>query len=331
MTPVPTLTIRPVQPEDHAAIIALLASTLGYVDDDRHAALFDWKHCYNVFGASPAWVATDAATGTLAGVRIFLRWEFEHKGRIVRAVRAVDTATHRDYQGQGIFTKLTMHALDALAEDGVEYVFNTPNDRSRPGYLKMGWREVGRLPAHVRPLTLRGLTRMPRAQAPAAKWSDATDVGEPACEVLAAEREVLAALLTTVPRAHNGLRTRRTTEFLIWRYGFPMLNYRVVRAPAGLADGFAVLRIRRRGSAHETVICEVIAHGQDARLRRDVTHHVAREAKRESDYALCLGRAPGFVPLPRQGPILVCRSVGRPPSTDDHVEWQLTMGDIELF
>ena len=30
-------------------------------------------------------------------------------------------------------------------------MFNTPNDQSRPGYLKMGWQVVGRVPIGVRP------------------------------------------------------------------------------------------------------------------------------------------------------------------------------------
>ncbi len=71
-------------------------------------------------------------------------------GEVLRAVRAVDTATDPDYQGQGLFTALTMHGLDEVRADGVDFVFNTPNDQSRPGYLKMGWQTVGELPVAVR-------------------------------------------------------------------------------------------------------------------------------------------------------------------------------------
>ncbi len=39
----------------------------------------------------------------MIGFRTFLRWEFEDAGRVVRAVRAVDTATHPDHRGRGIF------------------------------------------------------------------------------------------------------------------------------------------------------------------------------------------------------------------------------------
>ena len=89
--------------------------------------------------------------------RVLMRWEFVEHGRVVHAVRAVDTATHPDYQGRGIFTRLTLHALDELRHE-IDFVFNTPNDQSRPGYLKMGWQVVGRLPTAVRPT---GLARDP--------------------------------------------------------------------------------------------------------------------------------------------------------------------------
>ena len=88
--------------------------------------------------------------GRIAGYRTFLRWEFEDgHGQVHRAVRAVDTATHPDFQGRGVFRTLTLAAVEAMTAEGVDFVFNTPNDKSRPGYLKMGWHEVGRLPAAV--------------------------------------------------------------------------------------------------------------------------------------------------------------------------------------
>ena len=46
--------------------------------------------------------------------------------------RAVDTATDPEFQGRGIFTRLTLEALDALPAEGVELVFNTPNARASP-------------------------------------------------------------------------------------------------------------------------------------------------------------------------------------------------------
>jgi GNAT superfamily N-acetyltransferase len=134
------LQIRRVTADDRDAVLRLLARSLGRDSDPRYEELFAWKHEENAFGRSPAWVATDG--DRLAGFRVLMRWEFVEQGRVVHAVRAVDTATDPDYQGRGIFTRLALHALDELRSE-VDFVFNTPNDQSRPGYLKMGWQVVG--------------------------------------------------------------------------------------------------------------------------------------------------------------------------------------------
>ena len=142
-TPKDDLTIRVATAADREAIVGLCRASLGWAEGDPNEAFFAWKHDQNAFGASPAWVAV-APDGSLAGVRVFLRWQFDTPSEgTISAVRAVDTATHPDWQGKGIFTRLTLGALDELRDDGLDVVFNTPNDQSRPGYLKMGWSEVG--------------------------------------------------------------------------------------------------------------------------------------------------------------------------------------------
>ena len=91
---------------DRDAILDLLRVSLGREVDDRYEALFAWKHVENAFGPSPAWIACDG--DRIAGFRTLMRWEFLDGDQVVRAVRAVDTATHPDYQGRGIFTRLTL-------------------------------------------------------------------------------------------------------------------------------------------------------------------------------------------------------------------------------
>src|SRR5688572_5631082 len=97
-----TLTIRPWRDDDLADVLGLLDAAMGWVPDEVHESFFRWKHLENPFGRSPAWVMTDDER--IVGFRIFMRWEFEWHGAARTAVRAVDTATHPDYQGRGIFS-----------------------------------------------------------------------------------------------------------------------------------------------------------------------------------------------------------------------------------
>ena len=174
--------VRPFADDDLPRVLDLLEASLGGGPAGRRQPeLFRWKHLENPFG--PSFMLGAEHEGRLVGLRAFMRWRFTALGDRLEAARAVDTATHPDYQGMGIFTRLTLALLEVI--DGhVDLVFNTPNAKSGPGYLKMGWSEVGRLPVTVRPrrpLRLLGGRPGPAPQvlaAPAADLIPATATGD---------------------------------------------------------------------------------------------------------------------------------------------------------
>ncbi|HEX6569441.1 MAG TPA: GNAT family N-acetyltransferase [Acidimicrobiales bacterium] len=326
-----TLDVRQATDGDLPAVLELLQASLGWVPDDAYARFFAWKHHDSPFGRSPAWVAVDpGANDRVVGFRTFSRWQFERGDEIVPAVRAVDTATHPDYQGRGIFSQLTRRAVDELRAEGVAFVFNTPNERSRPGYLKMGWQLVERLPVAATPRSPLALARLARARTPADKWSAPTDVGVAVADLVADEAAV--ADLLGAARPHDSrLRTRRTPAQLAWRYGFAPLHYRAVVADGGAAAGVVIFRLRRRGAALEAAVCEQIVPAGDERTAAALVRRVLRETR--ADHAVQIGRARpsrGRLPVPGQGPTLVWRDVNEtamPPAD----RWDLALGDIELF
>ena len=321
-----SLVLRRATPADEAAVPGLLGASLGWGSDERFGSFFAWKHKDNPFGTSPAWVAVDGEK--LVGFRTFLRWELEGPDGAVRAVRAVDTATHPEYQRRGIFSRLTRRALEELRAEGVGLVFNTPNDRSGPGYLKLGWSEVGRLPVRFRPTSVRALVRMAGARRQAERWSLPVDAGMPATDALAAPG--LEALLASQPPP-TGLRTRCTPAFLAWRYGFEPLRYRAVLGGRTPADGLAIFRARRRGTAVEGTVSDVLVPDGDQRRRRRLLRKVL--AVRGLDYVLDVdGRAlrHGFLPLVGQAPTLYARALAAD-TVPMLAGWRLSLGDIELF
>jgi GNAT superfamily N-acetyltransferase len=327
-TVAPDAMVRPFAATDRASLLGLLAASLGWSADDRHAAYFAWKHEQNPFGASPAWVAVDR-DGGLLGFRAFLRWEFMRGPVVVHAVRAVDTATRPDVQRRGVFSRLTMTAVQALTRDGVEFVFNTPNPRSLSGYIRMGWQRVGRLPVSVRPASVSRLARVAQARGPAEKWSLPTEAGMAAGDAFV-DREPVERLLGAVEH-RLALQTRRSVEYLRWRYGFPDLRYRVLTEGPTVEDGMVIFRLRRRGRALEAVICDVLLPGGDAALGGQLCKRVL--AGTGADYAIRSDRyvsGRGFLPLPGQGPLLTWRALTDPAMPPRRV-WDLGLGDVELF
>jgi GNAT superfamily N-acetyltransferase len=321
--------VRPAEASDRAAVLELLSASLGWSTDAHFQAYFAWKHEENPFGRSPGWVALDG--DEVVGFRTFLRWEHAAPdGTTLRAVRAVDTATRPSHQGRGIFRLLTLQALDDLRAEDTDLVFNTPNDQSRPGYLKMGWTAVGRLPAAVRMASLRSPARLLASRVPAERWSSPSALGHDAREVLA-DPEVGELLAAVAPG--RGLRTRRTLAYLRWRYGFEPLRYRVVTLGDGVAGGLAVFRLRRRGPALECALCEVLVPAGDRAAERALVRAVVRGSG--ADHVIRVGGPvldrSGFVRLHGQGPILAWLPLhdGVPGGRLD--EWDLGLGDVELF
>src|SRR5918994_5166036 len=100
-----TVTIRPFSVGDEANVLELLGLTLGGGPAGRRPAeFFRWKHADNPFG--PSFMLLAEADGRVVGLRAFMRWRFIVDGRELSAVRAVDTATHPEYQGIGVFSRL---------------------------------------------------------------------------------------------------------------------------------------------------------------------------------------------------------------------------------
>ena len=327
MVSAPALALRAYTQTDEPGVLELLQKSLGWVPDEQYARFFGWKHRESPFGASPAWVAT--AGERIAGFRTFMRWEFDVDGEPVRAVRAVDTATHPDFQGQGVFSALTLRALEGLRSEGVAFVFNTPNERSRPGYLKMGWQPVGQLRVLARPHSLPALSRLVRARRPAEKWSQPCSAGRPVADVLA-DQPAVEALLSSLPP--DGLRTRLSVPYLAWRYGFPTLAYRAIPAhDDDISAGLAIFRVRRRGTALEAAVCAELIPGGDPSTTRHLLRRVLRNSGADYAVRLAAGRPrAGFVPVPGQGPHLVWKGVVEQAMPDPSV-WQLALGDVELF
>ena len=202
------------------------------------------------------------------------------------------------------------------------FVFDTPNAQSRPGYLKLGWREVGRPGTAARPARVRDARILARSRVPADHWSMPIAVGAEIGPWLDAHGPWPAP--AHVSSTDRTLRTATDERFARWRYGLAGLHYRVV----GDADAAIVVRLRRRGLARELVIAQQLGDPDHAdRLVIDTLRQVG------ATHALRLGDPNlrrGFVPIPDAGPLLTWRAVcdhGPPPLPN----WQLSLGDLELF
>ena len=110
------------------------------LDPDFTPKLFKWKHLHNPFGKSYGLLALDGER--IVGLRMFMFWKFQKGGanKLINAIRPVDTVVEKSYRRQGVFEKLNEIGLKECIKD-YDFIFNTPNEKSLPGNLKMGWEE----------------------------------------------------------------------------------------------------------------------------------------------------------------------------------------------
>lgn len=341
------LLIRPGTPEDTDRILGLIRLSLGEGKIPRDRAYWDWKHHQNPFGLSPILLAH--AGSELVGLRVFMRWEWRSKGETIRAVRAVDTATHPGWQGRGIFSRLTKSLVQSMTEDGVQFVFNTPNDKSRPGYLKMGWSTVGRTDLWICPL--RPL-RIGRAIAKRSVGSGGELASLPMAagsfetvDALCSGSECSKFFASMDSSTQLPLHTLRRAEYLRWRYAdIPGFRYHAL-FELDERDGAALIfRYKDQGSLLEMRICELfvgrtrrsrgLARALLGRLRREsgADYMSVMASPGTGDPMLLLGS--GFMPAPRVGPVLAVRPLNAASMSANPLlrsDWRLAIGDLELF
>jgi hypothetical protein len=268
-----------------------------------------------------------------------MRWSFRAGDQTFRAVRAVDTATHPDFQGQGVFRRLTLDALEELRAD-TDFVFNTPNEKSLPGYLKMGWREVGKVPIWIRvrhPLRLARGVRSIRTET--AVGPQIPSFAPSATDALS-DGSGVSSLLQESGRSGTRLTTDRTLSYLRWRYAdAPLLDYRaVVEEGVDGLNGLAIFRVRPRGRLWESTIAEVLARPGDGSTARRLCRRIATAAPVDhltcnlSTWSAGVAARSGFVRSPL-GMTLVVNHLGgdlRPDPTDLR-SWAFSLGDLEVF
>ena len=336
------LVIRGYRDDDETEVLSLLRGSLGEGPaGQRSSAYFRWKHLENPFGRSFMILAEHG--GRIIGFRALMRWRFRIDDRSIQAVRPVDTVTHPDHRGQGVFSMLTRTALDLLRED-VDVVFNTPNRNSLPGYVKMGWKVVGQVPVRIRICRPASFIawKLRRDRAAQEAPSVRPTIEAPTAAGALAEDAAIGALLGSSEVSAGRYSTQRSVEYLRWRYGAaPLLGYHAVQEErSGDLIGMAFFRLRPEGPLWGASVGEVIVRPGDVATARKLLKAVRRTAdvayvatSFPTGTAAAQGaRGAMSVRAPR-GMTFVVNPLRPTLDPDPHrlLSWALSTGDVEVF
>ncbi len=311
--------IREACENDIPEIVKVLKASLGEDQLELSEKVWRYKHIDNPFGKSIVLVAVE--NKTIIGVRAFMRWKWQQGEKQFSALRAVDTATHPEHQGKGIFKKLTLMAVDLAKTNNDHFIFNTPNEQSRPGYLKMGWEQVGKVYVGLKP----SLSFLSFQKTPGIYRVQKTFSKSQMKELCLKWNKNLAA--------KSGLFTPKSAEMLRWRYEENPLQYYEVVAGIGY---YLAAYVKKRGKLKEFRIAECIYDGDI--LDKKALNKIVNKLVAKFGCHL-ISFSPNLIGLSGKkgnfGPLLTFNALNLKSEEKEHLsricDWNNSLGDLELF
>lgn len=317
--------IREAIRSDIPEIISLLKRSLGESLLPKSESFFVWKHYDNPFGQSKILLASE--NGKIVGIRAFMKWNWTSFENTTTAVRAVDTATDPDCQGKGIFRTLTMAAVETCKKEGIGFVFNSPNQYSIKGYLKMGWYAIGKMPIYISPGSL----------IPKKYTEERSEQAYLHYDFAAGLNQLGKEWKLTVK--NQIVHTALTYDFLKWRYmDCPVAKYGccIEKGKFGI-----IFRLKKINKFTELRICEIwtensVAEKQaKAALKKIIKMVKPAIVSCAPSSSLDLGgkRMPMMWGPFKKGPVVTLRklSLDNLKNFDQFYNWNPSIGSMELF
>lgn len=320
--------IRKAQAADLPAIIELLDLSLGSSRIQKSEPLWKWKHEDNPFGKSPVWVATEG--GKLIGVRVFMYWHWQKGQKTYTALRAVDTATHPGWQGKGVFKKLTSVLVASSTAEGADFIFNTPNKKSLPGYLNLGWRIKGNLPLRVKIIR------------PWGKFTDFIKTGKNTriAEIPNNDWSRIWDALPAVFPVSEAIHTSYSPNYLRWRYvDCPIFEYGFL---SDYSTYLLVYRIKEHPYYNELRITELLPLQRPDLINKTHLRDSLKKSYSELPVDLVSFSGESLFPLPdigwipamKVGPLVTMKDLNTGNQFPDLLtphSIAFSIGDLELF
>lgn len=141
--------IRPTQ-TDPASLNAHLRLFQNCFPDARVYTVeyLEWLYKDNPAGSVVGYDAWDG--NTLAATYVTIPAPIVQPEGERRALLSLNTATHEDYRGKGLFTRLAENTYKLAQDNGFEVVFGVANANSVGGFTrKLGFQDVGGLSARI--------------------------------------------------------------------------------------------------------------------------------------------------------------------------------------
>ena len=341
--------VRPFQRRDMPGVRRVLEATYG--GEATPADVYDWWS----FGcpcASSGFMVAES-DGSIVGVQPLEIFPYHDGQESLKGGMLTGVAVHPEFRRRGIFSALVAACEQEAWRQGAAFVSTMPNDRSRPGFLKLGYTDLGRRKLLVR-LINPGDTDSGSAPFLGRLIGSAAGRIQAALKRISAEdgisiRQVntIAPEVTEIVLKHAvlfpGLRIIRSAEWWRWRFlAAPTRRYRIyeARSSNGELAGLGVCTTGWKGRHKVSYLLDLVVVAE--RVVRAIVNCLCEEAAREGSHAVgavvssmslanALNHA-GLWSVPAWAPIKRFYSVVRfNPACDVPQTWQNIGGWYQTF
>ena len=129
------------------ALVELMKSC--FPDSDKFSAdFFEWQYINNPAGKVHGYSAYlgDELAAHYATIPV----DYVFNDKPTKGLLSLNTATHRDHQGKGLFSQLAQKTYDEAAAKGFNFVIGVANANSTPGFIrKLGFELVQKLDVFI--------------------------------------------------------------------------------------------------------------------------------------------------------------------------------------
>jgi len=208
------LVFRPITAANVDAVAALYFLCFGVRPS---AAYIRWRYLDTPTGLTPTMLAFDQANC----VGCYALWPtgLLLDGRQVSGGQAIDSMTHPDLRGRGLFVEVAERCYDNLRKLGYQVLYGFPNDNAYSVRVRrLNWDHVIDIYHWARPLWLLDPPQVGRLIAAASLlWPLPAAPRDLRIETIRPDDEAIATLLES-EQTKNVCRVERTAEWLAWRY-----------------------------------------------------------------------------------------------------------------
>lgn len=144
--------VRDGNKEDMEAILSLRKLVFGDEEKDKLDPKFwKWEFIENPHGHSLIYIVEEG--GKIIGHFADLARRFSAKGKEVIGTLSLDLMVHPDYRRKGIFEEMGRYAAQRVKSEGGLFLTAYPiRIETIRGFIKIGWKEVTKLPVLVYPI-----------------------------------------------------------------------------------------------------------------------------------------------------------------------------------